>query len=313
MVCKGPPASVVQDIGVVGVVHRRAADGMQRKGKTAGFNDVDGKTQARAKPYDRAKVRGNIGLDQGKAHGGADHAGMSQQIPAFVRITRHRAARFFSLRGLKSRVSRRACSLLPEVATMASSLASFDDAVTRRDFIHVATAVAGASGVAALSWPFIDQFNPSAATRAIELTELDLSAIFPGQTITVLWQGKPVFVRHRTQNEIARVEATPLGDLIDTANVPADDDRVKWFEGTRQKQWLIVLAACTHLGCIPKANHGVHGGWFCYCHGSQYDASGRVRVGPAPENLKVPPYRFVSATQVIIGEDAAPQGPAALA
>lgn len=185
------------------------------------------------------------------------------------------------------------------------------DSVTRRDFIHVATTIAGAAGVAALAWPFIDQFNPSAATRALELTELDLSAIAPGQTITVLWQGKPVFVRHRTAEEIARVESTPLGDLIDSENVPADDDRVKRFEGALQKQWLIVLAACTHLGCIPKANQGDYKGWFCSCHGSEYDASGRVRVGPAPKNLGVPPYRFVTASRVIIGEDVPPAGPTA--
>lgn len=194
---------------------------------------------------------------------------------------------------------------------MALADAYSDDGVTRRDFIHVATAIVAVGGAAALSWPFVDQFNPSAATRALELTELDLSAIAPGQTVTVLWQGKPVFVRHRTPDEIARVESTPLGDLIDSENVPADDDRVKRFEGQLQKQWLIVLAACTHLGCIPKANQGAYKGWSCSCHGSLYDASGRVRKGPAPENLRVPPYRFVTASRVIIGEDAPPAGPTA--
>lgn len=188
---------------------------------------------------------------------------------------------------------------------MSEPKAHSHDDVTRRDFIYVATSVVGAVGVAAFAWPFIDQMNPSAATRAMATTEIDLAPIAEGQTITVMWRGKPTFVRHRTVAEIAAAEATPVFELNDQVNLPEDAQRIRSFDGRPQKQWLIVLAACTHLGCIPIKNQGDFNGWFCPCHGSQYDTSGRVRVGPAPTNLGVPPYRYLSATRIEIGAEEA--------
>lgn len=187
------------------------------------------------------------------------------------------------------------------LAPVSEHKAHSHDDVTRRDFIYVATSVAGAVGVAALAWPFIDQMNPSAAARALATTEVDLAPIEEGQTITIMWRGKPVFVRHRTPAEIADAEGAPIADLKDQEDLPADAQRVQSFEGQPQKQWLIVLASCTHLGCIPVKNLGDYKGWFCPCHGSHYDTAGRIRKGPAPKNLAIPPYQFVSATRVLIG------------
>jgi ubiquinol-cytochrome c reductase iron-sulfur subunit len=182
---------------------------------------------------------------------------------------------------------------------------------TRRDFIT--TAALGWAGVgAALSiWPFIQQMNPDASTQALSTTEVDLSPIKEGQAITVLWQGKPVFIRYRTKTEIDEARAVKPADLKDdlarNADLPertsaADQNRVKKDED----QWLVLIGICTHLGCIPKGQslgdaRGEYGGYFCPCHGSQYDTSGRIRKGPAPENLAVPPYAFLSPTKIKIG------------
>ncbi|WP_416898927.1 MAG: ubiquinol-cytochrome c reductase iron-sulfur subunit [Minwuia sp.] len=164
----------------------------------------------------------------------------------------------------------------------------------RRDFLIIAAAAAGGVGAAAMVWPFVDQMNPSADVLALSTTEVDLSAMQPGQTITVTWQKKPVFIRRRTAEELATEQGVDLGSLPDPE---ADSDRVK--EG--HEEFLVVLAACTHLGCIPKSDQGDYDGWFCPCHGSHYDASGRIRRGPAPANLVVPPYEFTSDTQILIG------------
>ena len=174
---------------------------------------------------------------------------------------------------------------------------STDDAgVTRRDFIYVASATLAALGGAAAAWPLIDQMNPSADTLALKEIEVDLASIVPGQQITVEWQKKPVFIRRRTPEEIKEAEDVPVDQLKDTQFPAADKDRVQ------KPEWLIVVAICTHLGCIPsKDMKGEFGGWLCPCHGSQYDTSGRIRKGPAPENLKVPTYKFLSDTKVQIG------------
>ena len=164
----------------------------------------------------------------------------------------------------------------------------------RRDFLIIAAAAAGGVGAAALAWPFVDQMNPSADVLALSTTEVDISAVQPGQTITVTWQKKPVFIRRRTEEELAEERAVDVGSLPDPQS---DAERVK--EG--HEEFLVVLAACTHLGCIPKSEQGDYDGWFCPCHGSHYDASGRIRKGPAPLNLEVPPYEFVSETQILIG------------
>ncbi len=168
---------------------------------------------------------------------------------------------------------------------------------SRRDFLLYATTAVGVAGTAMALWPFINSMNPSADTLAMSTTEVDLSSVAEGQAITVTWRGKPVFIRHRTAAEIEEAKAVNIGDLRDPE---ADDKRVK------KPQWLIVVGVCTHLGCIPlgqKAGdpRGEFGGWFCPCHGSQYDTSGRIRKGPAPLNLPVPAYTFLTDTTVRIG------------
>lgn len=171
------------------------------------------------------------------------------------------------------------------------------DGGTRRDFLTLATGAFAAAGGAAALWPLVHQMNPAADTLALATTEVDLSPLEPGQAITVVWQGKPVFIRRRTQAEIDAARAVEAADLPDPQ---ADDQR------TQKPEWLIVVGVCTHLGCIPKGQSagdakGEYGGWFCPCHGSHYDTSGRIRKGPAPKNLPVPVYRFTSDDVVLIG------------
>ena len=167
----------------------------------------------------------------------------------------------------------------------------------RRDFLMLTTGAFSVVGVAYAAWPFIQQMNPAADTLAASTTEVDLGPIEEGQSITVVWQGKPVFIRRRTGAEIKAARDVDLEALPDPE---ADDKRVQ------KPQWLIVVGICTHLGCIPKGQRtgerrGEYGGWFCPCHGSHYDTSGRIRKGPAPTNLPVPGYQFVSDTLIRIG------------
>lgn len=168
---------------------------------------------------------------------------------------------------------------------------------TRRDFIYVATGAMGVIGTAALAWPFIDQMNPSADILSLATVEIDVSSIEPGQRVTVSWRGQPVFIDRRTPETVAAMEAVELSDLRDP-----EADSVRATEG----EWLVVIGICTHLGCVPLGqssgdNRGEWDGWFCPCHGSHYDQSGRVMKGPAPKNLVVPSYRFESETLVVIG------------
>ena len=168
---------------------------------------------------------------------------------------------------------------------------------TRRDFLYVATGTATVIGGALAVWPLVDQMNPAQDVLALSSTEVDLSPVEVGQSITVVWKGKPVFVRRRTAEEIAAAEGVALDDLKDPE---ADAERVV------EPEWLILVGVCTHLGCIPLGQKGSDprgdwGGWFCPCHGSHYDTSGRVRKGPAPRNLEVPPYVFLDETTVRIG------------
>ncbi|MEO5807754.1 ubiquinol-cytochrome c reductase iron-sulfur subunit [Devosia sp.] len=165
---------------------------------------------------------------------------------------------------------------------------------TRRDFLFVATGAVGAVGVGAVVWPLINQMNPDKSTLALASIEFSLAGIEEGQSVTILWRGLPVFVRHRTPKEIEEAKAVPMSDLKDPE---PDSARVK--EG--HEQWLIMIANCTHLGCIPVGESGDYDGWFCPCHGSQYDSAGRIRKGPAPKNLVLPPYKFISDTLVQIG------------
>ena len=166
---------------------------------------------------------------------------------------------------------------------------------TRRDFIVVAANGMAAVGAAAVVWPLIDSLNPSADVLALSSTEVDLTPIAEGQSVTVMWRGKPVFIRHRTQAEIDEANAVDISTLRDPQ---ADKDRV--HEG--KTQWLVMLGVCTHLGCVPLGNKsGEFGGWFCPCHGSHYDTSGRIRKGPAPHNLAVPEYAFLTDERIKIG------------
>ncbi|GAB5389781.1 MAG: ubiquinol-cytochrome c reductase iron-sulfur subunit [Alphaproteobacteria bacterium] len=173
------------------------------------------------------------------------------------------------------------------------------DGTTRRDFISLTAGAAGAVGAGLALWPFVHQMNPAADTLALASIEVDLSAIAEGQSITVEWRGKPVFIRHRTQSEIDEAEGVSLDDMPDPVT---DTDRVK--DG--KSKWLVVLGVCTHLGCVPSgqqvgSTRGEFNGWFCPCHGSHYDTSGRIRKGPAPRNLDVPEYTFLTDTRIKLG------------
>ena len=171
------------------------------------------------------------------------------------------------------------------------------DDETRRDFLYLATAAMGAVGTAIAVWPLIDSMNPSADVLALATVEVDLEPVQVGQRITVVWRGSPLFIDHRTPEQIAQARADDEADLKDPE---ADSARVQ------REEWLIVIGVCTHLGCIPKGQQigdplGEFGGWFCPCHGSHYDTSGRIRKGPAPKNLIVPRYAFPGDLLVRIG------------
>ena len=164
--------------------------------------------------------------------------------------------------------------------------------VNRRDFIFTATYAVGAVGVGATVWPLIDQMNPDASVKALASTEVDISSVEPGKEITVLWRGKPVFIKRRTKEEIEEARSVKMNDLPDPEK---DEDRVK------NPEWLVMLGVCTHLGCVPLKEKGDYNGWFCPCHGSHYDTSGRIRKGPAPENMAVPKYEFLDNNTIKIG------------
>ncbi len=181
-----------------------------------------------------------------------------------------------------------------------------ETAGTRRDFLYVATAAAGAVGVGASVWPLVDQMNPSADVRALASIEVDVSGVEEGTQLTVKWLGKPVFIRLRTPEEIEAGRAVDLSELRDqsaeNANKPgaiADDQNRTLDEDGR---WLVMMGVCTHLGCVPLGDGaGDFGGWFCPCHGSHYDTAGRIRKGPAPRNLPVPVAGFVSDGTIRLG------------
>ena len=171
------------------------------------------------------------------------------------------------------------------------------DGENRREFLYLAAGAITAVGAAGVAWPFINSLNPSADVLALASTEVDLSQIEVGQSVTVTWRGKPVFIRHRTEDEILAAEADNTAEMVDPQT---DESRVE------KPQWLILVGVCTHLGCVPLGqktgeSRGEFGGWFCPCHGSHYDTSGCIRKGPAPLNLLVPEYEFLNDTNVKIG------------
>jgi ubiquinol-cytochrome c reductase iron-sulfur subunit len=178
-----------------------------------------------------------------------------------------------------------------------ATTAQAESGETRRDFLYLAAAGMGAVGVGCVAWPLLDTMNPSAEVLALASTEVDLGPIAEGQRITVTWRGNPVFIDHRTPEQIEQARDVEVSELPDPQT---DADRVE------QPEWLIVIGVCTHLGCVPLGqktgqSRGEFGGWFCPCHGSHYDTSGRIRKGPAPLNLPVPPYQFTGDSTIVIG------------
>jgi len=187
--------------------------------------------------------------------------------------------------------------IVRRVSLVTTPDSTHDDRSTRRDFLFVAAGTFASVGALASLWPLIDSMNPSSDVLALASTEVDLGPIAEGQSITIVWRGKPVFVRHRTAGEI---EAARRDDAADLRDSEPDSARVQ------RPQWLIMVGICTHLGCIPLGQkttdpRGEWDGWFCPCHGSHYDISGRIRKGPAPRNLEVPDYQFVNDTTLKIG------------
>ncbi len=163
---------------------------------------------------------------------------------------------------------------------------------SRRDFIHISSGVTVAAGACFAGWPLIDQMNPSADVLALASIEVDLSSLEKGQSMSVLWRGKPLFIRCRTDEEITEAQNTKIEDLKDPET---DEVRVK------DPRYLVMVGVCTHLGCVPLGEQGEYDGWFCPCHGSHYDTSGRIRKGPAPSNLEIPPYEFIGDSKIKIG------------
>tara|TARA_B100000902_G_scaffold364728_1_gene384949 strand:+ start:147 stop:704 length:558 start_codon:yes stop_codon:yes gene_type:complete len=176
---------------------------------------------------------------------------------------------------------------------------------SRRDFIYVATAAAGAITTGAAVWPLIDQMNPSADVQALASIEVDVADVEPGSQITVKWLGKPVFIRRRTEEEIQSARAVDLETLPDPLsyndNKPDTDASDENRSLDEAGEWLVMVGVCTHLGCVPLAEAGDFNGWFCPCHGSHYDTSGRIRKGPAPKNLLVPTAKFIDDLVIKLG------------
>ena len=164
--------------------------------------------------------------------------------------------------------------------------------INRRDFLSTASYTIGAVGIGAVVWPLVHQMNPDKAQQALATTEVDISQVEPGNSITVLWRGKPVFLKRRTQEEIEEARSVKMEELKDPQK---DEDRAK------DPKWLVMVGVCTHLGCVPLNDKGDYNGWFCPCHGSHYDTSGRIRKGPAPTNMEIPKYEFVNSNTIKIG------------
>ncbi|MDX0973297.1 ubiquinol-cytochrome c reductase iron-sulfur subunit [Sinorhizobium medicae] len=178
---------------------------------------------------------------------------------------------------------------------------------SRRDFLYIVTGMASAVGAVASTWPFIDQMRPDASTLALASIEVDISSLGEGMSLTVKWRGRPVFIRNRTATEIEAANAVAIDELKDpvarNANLadaqPATD--LARSAGDGRENWIVMIGVCTHLGCVPLGQAGDFGGWFCPCHGSHYDTAGRIRKGPAPENLAIPRFAFISDAVVRIG------------
>lgn len=169
----------------------------------------------------------------------------------------------------------------------------------KRDFIYIATGAVAAAGAASLAWPLVMQMGKASDTMAAGSIDIDLSGVTEGQQLKVLWRGKPIFVRHRTPKEIAEAEAVPMSELKD----PETDSArlIPTPEGKVDPKFLVMIGVCTHFGCVPVGEKGDFDGWYCPCHGSHYDTAGRIRKGPAPKNLVIPPYEYISDTVIKVG------------
>ena len=177
---------------------------------------------------------------------------------------------------------------------------------SKRDFLYITTGTVGAVGAASFVWPLVDQMNPDASTLALASIEVDVSSIEPGQAITVKWRGKPIFIRNRTEKEMEEARKVALSELKDgdarNSNIAEGEATdLNRSAGEGKENWIVMIGSCTHLGCIPVGLAGDFGGWFCPCHGSHYDTAGRIRKGPAPENLAIPEYKFIDETNIKIG------------
>ena len=169
----------------------------------------------------------------------------------------------------------------------------------KRDFIYIATGAAAAVGAASIAWPLVNQMGPAADTLAAGSIEIDLGKVEEGQQLKMLWRGKPIFVRHRTPAEIAEAESVNVADIPDPET---DNERlVPDTNGSLRPEFLVMVGVCTHFGCVPVGEAGDFDGWYCPCHGSHYDTSGRIRKGPAPANMVIPPYSFVSENVIKVG------------
>lgn len=184
--------------------------------------------------------------------------------------------------------------MVKDIAIEDLEMPNQDGKVSRRDFVTLTATGVAAVGTACSMWPLVDSLNPAADVLALSSIEVDLSNVAEGQSMTVKWRGKPVFIKHRTDAEVQEAKAVLLSELKDPEK---DAARVK----PEHEKWLVVIGVCTHLGCVPIGGQGEYDGWFCPCHGSHYDSSGRIRKGPAPKNLEVPPYAFISDTKIKIG------------
>ncbi len=182
-----------------------------------------------------------------------------------------------------------------------------DAAGSRRDFLYFATAGAGVVATGAAVWPLINQMNPAADTRAMASIAVDVAGVEVGTQLTVKWRGKPVFIRRRNAEDIEKARAVPLADLPDALARNANDDPTTDASDAHRTldeagEWLVMMGVCTHLGCVPIGDGaGDFGGWFCPCHGSHYDAAGRIRKGPAPQNLPIPVAGFIDETTIKLG------------
>ena len=189
---------------------------------------------------------------------------------------------------------------------MASTETADHPEPTRRDFLYIATGAVGVVGAALIAWPLVDQMNPDAAALALAQVEVDISSVKPGESMIVKWRGKPVVVRQRTDKEIEAAKAVNVSELRDQLarnanladNAPATDAN---RSAAGKEAWFVMIQICTHLGCVPLGQSGPYDGWFCPCHGSQYDTAGRIRQGPAPENMPIPKYEFTSDKTLRIG------------